>query len=595
MSKQELPPTDIAQSNELDDLRERLQKLEESLGIGKASGAAKAAAGDVPDKKPKAGWLVSSLLCLPLIMMMAVLLNGHFTVAWYCRPGRNTCPITTSEPIRLASYTNFVWMCLASIPLLVMMLAIAAVRYVGDLARIHEGSFGEEGGPAEVEKKARLPSKTEVVLYVLLYATLITAVVVLYLPHSEHDGLPYSVAVNFTAQEAGLFGVFIVVIVVIPPLIIISLRNLRVAIIRRRKEGTAQYIRDHVWPRIAPAAILQFFCFSYSALYASGSPWVARSSIDGRFFLDPACPEWPFPVLGELYPGESDDRMDLNATYLNTFCTSSYSAEFNQVILQCNDGGYDRYPSRVTSCMARSVYWDIHARVICHFFVGIGALLTVVIPEWIAALDTRLTLSNWPSTASPRVLASILLVGMGWLGSFVLLGVGIMPFDHGLFSPRRLGNTLWLTFALEITGFVGAILLIAIEFGSRKLRKWEKRKKEEKEKKEKAEDGKKAEEKKEVCGFWFVRASYIREAEWPPGKWKSFQELRDEPDALKPVEISSRAVFSGRGQEKYGEHLAISHRWETPTNPDPSGVQMEEIKQYLKAHRNIKFVWCDYW
>ena len=115
------------------------------------------------------------------------------------------------------------------------------------------------------------------------------------------------------------------------------------------------------------------------------------------------------------------------------------------------------------------------------------------------------------------------------------------------------------------------------------------------EKKEKAEDGKKAEEKKEVCGFWFVRASYIREAEWPPGKWKSFQELRDEPDALKPVEISSRAVFSGRGQEKYGEHLAISHRWETPTNPDPSGVQMEEIKQYLKAHRNIKFVWCDYW
>ena len=40
--------------------------------------------------------------------------------------------------------------------------------------------------------------------------------------------------------------------------------------------------------------------------------------------------------------------------------------------------------------------------------------------------------------------------------------------------------------------------------------------------------------------------------------------------------------------------LAVSHRWETTTQPDPSGAQMEAIRAHLIANPEIKHVWYDY-
>ena len=40
--------------------------------------------------------------------------------------------------------------------------------------------------------------------------------------------------------------------------------------------------------------------------------------------------------------------------------------------------------------------------------------------------------------------------------------------------------------------------------------------------------------------------------------------------------------------------LFVSHRWEEPGRPDVNGVQLQAIKEYLKEHPEIKWVWFDY-
>ena len=38
----------------------------------------------------------------------------------------------------------------------------------------------------------------------------------------------------------------------------------------------------------------------------------------------------------------------------------------------------------------------------------------------------------------------------------------------------------------------------------------------------------------------------------------------------------------------------MSHRWDEPSAPDPSGVQLGAIRAHLRAHPQIKRVWLDY-
>jgi hypothetical protein len=40
--------------------------------------------------------------------------------------------------------------------------------------------------------------------------------------------------------------------------------------------------------------------------------------------------------------------------------------------------------------------------------------------------------------------------------------------------------------------------------------------------------------------------------------------------------------------------LFVSHRWEEPGRPDVNGMQLQAIKEYLKEHPDIKWVWFDY-
>ena len=48
----------------------------------------------------------------------------------------------------------------------------------------------------------------------------------------------------------------------------------------------------------------------------------------------------------------------------------------------------------------------------------------------------------------------------------------------------------------------------------------------------------------------------------------------------------------GEGTE---DILFVSHRWESSSKPDLDGVQLTAVKDYLHEHRNIAWVWYDYW
>jgi len=64
------------------------------------------------------------------------------------------------------------------------------------------------------------------------------------------------------------------------------------------------------------------------------------------------------------------------------------------------------------------------------------------------------------------------------------------------------------------------------------------------------------------------------------------------PSWLVQREISFAEGMAGKYRSKV---LVVSHRWETPGEPDGENAQHREIVAYLRAHPNIELVWYDYW
>jgi len=91
------------------------------------------------------------------------------------------------------------------------------------------------------------------------------------------------------------------------------------------------------------------------------------------------------------------------------------------------------------------------------------------------------------------------------------------------------------------------------------------------------------------CSFWFVEADSLRRAAKP--NLPMMQTLRtQEPHRLVQITISFIEGIKGA----YTNILVVSHRWETPTDPDPTGEQALVVQAYLKAHPEIDSVWFDF-
>lgn len=92
------------------------------------------------------------------------------------------------------------------------------------------------------------------------------------------------------------------------------------------------------------------------------------------------------------------------------------------------------------------------------------------------------------------------------------------------------------------------------------------------------------------CSFNMILADKIREC--TDLRLPSLQDLRRErPDWVVAHTITRQAACDGSLVQEY---CVISHRWETPTEPDTHGAQLKAIRAFLRAHPRIKYLWIDF-
>jgi hypothetical protein len=91
------------------------------------------------------------------------------------------------------------------------------------------------------------------------------------------------------------------------------------------------------------------------------------------------------------------------------------------------------------------------------------------------------------------------------------------------------------------------------------------------------------------CTFIFLRADKLRESS--EEKLLTLQDIRRlHPDWLVRREVTFKDVCTGALLRII---LSVSHRWETPIDPDPDGKQFSVLKQRLCALPEVELVWIE--
>jgi hypothetical protein len=87
------------------------------------------------------------------------------------------------------------------------------------------------------------------------------------------------------------------------------------------------------------------------------------------------------------------------------------------------------------------------------------------------------------------------------------------------------------------------------------------------------------------CSFYLIDADALRA---PDTAMIPLQELQTKRPASVCKKLITMPDVIARVYE--GEYLAVSHRWETPAHPDPTGAQAAALRAYLKQHPVVKYV-----
>ena len=94
-----------------------------------------------------------------------------------------------------------------------------------------------------------------------------------------------------------------------------------------------------------------------------------------------------------------------------------------------------------------------------------------------------------------------------------------------------------------------------------------------------------------ACTFWVPNANFIRD--FKGTKLPFFQEIqKTHPHALQKVTITWGEVVKGTHMQKL---LSLSHRWMDAGDPDPDGVQLKALKEFLSSAdgKGFLLVWID--
>eukprot|EP00900_Chrysochromulina_parva_P020942 jgi/Chrpa1/3481/Chrysochromulina_OHIO_Genome00014330-RA len=100
-----------------------------------------------------------------------------------------------------------------------------------------------------------------------------------------------------------------------------------------------------------------------------------------------------------------------------------------------------------------------------------------------------------------------------------------------------------------------------------------------------------------ACDYWWLDADRLR-ALTPDELQRGlpdFRTLRAGSQSYGDLGLKKQSITPAAAcRHKLRNRLVCSHRWETKTNPDPTGQQLREVVAYLKRNPGIQYVWIDF-
>ncbi|KOO25348.1 trafficking protein particle complex 8 [Chrysochromulina tobinii] len=92
-----------------------------------------------------------------------------------------------------------------------------------------------------------------------------------------------------------------------------------------------------------------------------------------------------------------------------------------------------------------------------------------------------------------------------------------------------------------------------------------------------------------ACEFQFMRAKVLLERDYKSAPMH--KSVEDDSELYTMLYLSSAECCQHMFRDKV---LAVSHRWDRPEEPDPTGAQMKAIKRMLRANPQYEYMWLDY-
>ena len=89
-----------------------------------------------------------------------------------------------------------------------------------------------------------------------------------------------------------------------------------------------------------------------------------------------------------------------------------------------------------------------------------------------------------------------------------------------------------------------------------------------------------------ACEFQFMRTKNLLEREG--SSLPKYQDVLSDPDAMVSLYLTSIECCQHLFREKV---LVVSHRWDSPDQPDPSGKQLQALKRQIRANPQYDYVW----
>ena len=423
-------------------------------------------------------------------------------------------------------------------------------------------------------------------------------------------------------------------------LVLMTIRNLAVGIIRREGKRASAYI-VRFQRRLCVVLLVQVAIFVYGALLtfkyapvdqvlgpmAVGSfihATIDRCLVDvNASYVASWCSQsWDFSDYWRdpggsiiLFPGRVADEFTWG-TSQGKYFHSPRSLPFDCSVPQggklvCDDGGVGVYRSLYDACLVAIASRELMVPILLCTWMGAQALFLLFIPEIITSLDGRLTLSNIFTRAEPRASAPVRMAA-----ALTLVVCALIVAE--LFAMTTQTAILNLILTTNYV-FVLVCFILAVEFLIRRFKDkqfMDETEESEMEAKTKVEEG-----GEQSCSFWFVPRETV--LAWKAGNiaaesYPTFQALRkisDPRKALRRIKILEMEAFSGQmkdgdgasqpvgygvdDQEKYYTHqfCVVSHRWFDKHEPDRDCTQLRVIQEHLNSEKGrwVEWVWYDYW